>query len=257
MDLCLLALARQQHQDFDVCVAEDGELPEVAAVVARWSGRCSLGTVRHVTQPYLGFRKNRLLNRAVESSRADYLVFLDGDCLASPGFIARHLQLRERRHFVTGGVVRLSRTASDAVSSGDVESGRVFRRDWLRAHGIAGLRNLLKAELMPRWLAGALERVTPVARTWNGGNASCWKSELLSVNGFDESIGYGGDDIDFGFRLNRLGISGRHVRYTVTVLHLEHDRPYTNDAARAANVALACGVPAPRPHWTPHGIIKG
>lgn len=225
-------------------------------MVARRKADFPAGSLRHVSQPYLGFRKNRILNQAIASSTADYLVFLDGDCLAGPGFVARHLALCRPRHFVTAGVIRLSGEASSAITPDVLASGRVFGRDWLREHDAGGFRNLLKSRLMPLWLAGMLERLTPVARTWNGGNVSGWRSDLLAVNGFDESLGCGGEDVDLGFRLNQLGVCGRHARYSVTVLHLHHDHPYASPDERGANVDRVWSGRASRPRWASRGIVK-
>jgi len=256
LDLCLLALSLQRDAQFSVCVAEDGETPDTASVLARRRSDFPGASLRHVSQPYLGFRKNRILNQAIASSAADYLVFLDGDCLAGPGFVARHLALCRPRQFVTAGVVRLSGEASSAISPDAVASGRVFGRDWLREHGAGGFRNLLKSQLMPLWLAGMLERLTPVARTWNGGNVSGWRADLLAVNGFDESLGCGGEDVDLGFRLNQLGVSGRHARYSVTVVHLHHDHPYAGVAERLACTERVWMGRVSAPMRTRQGIAK-
>lgn len=235
LDLALLALSRQLVDPCLVCVAEDGEHEAVREVVARRRADFPEGSIRHVAQPYLGFRKNRILNRAVATSGADYLVFLDGDCLASPGFLSRHLALRRPGRFVTGGVIRLGSEASAAVTPDLCVSGRVFDRGWLCDHGVVGFAKFLKSGGLAPGLADVLERFAPTARTWNGGNVSGWRSDLLAVNGFDESLGYGAEDVDLGFRLNRLGVAGRHVRYTAPVLHLHHERPYSSDEERARN----------------------
>lgn len=255
LELCLLALSRQEAKGFDVCVAEDGESEEVAGAVAR-AGALP-GGLRHVRQRHEGFGKNRILNAAIAGSRAGYLVFLDGDCLPSPGFLGRHLALRRPGRFVTGGVVRLPRAATAAVRPEDVASGDVFRWRWLRSRGVRGLRDSLKAEVWPRGISDALERLTPVEATWNGGNSSGWRSDLLEVNGFDESLGYGGEDVEMGFRLNRLGVAGRHARYTATLVHLHHERPYVDLGLRDERTARIWAARAAGGHRTPRGIVKG
>ena len=108
---------------------------------------------------------------------------------------------------------------------------------------------------MPRWVAEIAERLTPVSRTWNGGNASGWATDLREVNGFDESLGYGGEDVDIGFRLNQLGVRGRHARYSVTVLHLHHDRPYVCPTVRDANIARVWSGRFSRSPRTREGIV--
>lgn len=256
LDLCLLALSRQSVPGFRVCVAEDGECAETSAVIRRRSADLGAGRIRHVSKPHEGFGKNRILNRALASSRADYLVFLDGDCLPSPRFLARHLGVRRAGRFLSGGVVRLDAVASAAVTPADVEQGRVFHPSFLGYGELLSPRTFLKFALLPGWVAGVAERLTPVARTWNGGNSSAWRSDLLAVNGFDESLGYGGEDVDLGFRLNAMSIRGRHIRYSALLLHLDHARAPGIMAGRLANTERVWAERGRRPCRTPHGIER-
>jgi glycosyltransferase involved in cell wall biosynthesis len=49
----------------------------------------------HVWQEHRGFRAGEIRNRAILESRGDYCIFLDGDCLARPDFVASHRALAE------------------------------------------------------------------------------------------------------------------------------------------------------------------
>lgn len=234
------ALSAQSVQGFGVCVADDGSGPETEAVVAQWKERLG-DRLRHIWQSDHGFRKNRILNKAIASSKAEYLVFLDGDCIPSPRFVARHLALARPRRFCTGGVIRLSLSASTEINSEMVHSGAIFSEGWLARHGaIKTTSARLKAGLYAPWLSSLADQMTTVARTWNGGNSSTARINLIRVNGFDENFGYGAEDIELGYRLNNAGIRGRHLRYTAPVLHLEHARHYADlqDKARNKQVAL-------------------
>lgn len=253
LELCLLALSRQTLGGFGVCVAEDGQDAETAAVVARRAGDLP-GGLRHVTQPHEGFRKNRILNAAIGSSRADYLLFVDGDCLAAPGFAARHVGLAREGRFVTGGVVRLPEPLERGPGAEQVLSGEVFGWPWLRSRGVRGLRPYLKSGAFAGWSASLLERLTPVEPTWNGGNSSGWRKDLVAVNGFDESLGYGGEDVELGFRLNRLGVKGRHARYSAVLVHLPHPRPYMDPVERDASIERVWRGRHTVPLRTPRGI---
>lgn len=239
LDLALCALHRQSIANFSICVADDGSGQETQAVIDRWSS--VLGDrLRHVWHTDHGFRKNRILNKAIASSTADYLVFLDGDCLPGAGFVERHLALAKPSRFCTGGVIRLSQAASDSVVLEQVASGEVFTAAWLQERQALGsLSNRLKAGLYPAWLRDLSDAVSPVRRTWNGGNSSTWRLNLIKVNGFDENFGYGAEDIELGFRLNNAGIRGRHLRYTAPVLHLEHTRDYADQQSREKNKETA------------------
>ena len=56
----------------------------------------------HVWQPHEGFRRARILNQAIARARSEYLVFLDGDTLPHPQFIADHRRLGRRGAFIQG-----------------------------------------------------------------------------------------------------------------------------------------------------------
>ena len=69
--------------------------------------------VRLVSQPHEGFRVARLRNLASRRRPADYLVFVDGDMLLHPEFIADHARCARRGYF-TQGVRVLADARADA-----------------------------------------------------------------------------------------------------------------------------------------------
>ena len=248
----------QVGADFTLCVADDGSGDETREVVERWRGIFGEGRLRHVWQPHRGFGKNAILNQAIRTSAADYLLFLDGDCVASPGFVRRHLSLRRPGRFLTGGVVRLSAAASGLLTTDLVRSGEVFTLGWLRAQGSLGFGgNWLKVGALPGFLMHALEGLSPVRRTWNGGNSSGWRQDLLAVNGFNEAMSYGAEDIELGVRLNHYGVRGRHVRYTATLLHVDHPRGYADPRVAAENQQKVEALRRTNVYWAEDGIRKG
>jgi glycosyltransferase involved in cell wall biosynthesis len=256
LDLALHALQQQSLQGFRICVADDGSGPETADLLSRWVDVFG-NRLRHVWQSDHGFRKNRILNRAIASSRADYLVFLDGDCLPSARFVERHLALARPRRFCTGGVIRLSQAASDDVTAESIDSGEVFQQEWLEARGLLRTTSArLKAGHYAHWLSALADRITTVGRTWNGGNSSTARINLIRVNGFDENFGYGAEDIELGYRLNNAGIRGHHLRYTAPVLHLEHRRDYADLQQKDRNKAVALQALRQGKTVTAQGIVE-
>ena len=194
--------------------------------------------MRHVWHEDAGFRKNAILNRAIATSEAEFLVFIDGDVLVRPDFIARHLELARPDRWSSGSLIRLDAAATAAVTEALVASGRVFERDWLKANrAIDRFGTWLKARPLPAPLLAALDRVTPVQKAWGGANSSAFRAAILKVNGFDESMQYGGEDKDLGVRLTNGGVRGQHLRYTASVVHLDHPRGYADPATIRANKA--------------------
>jgi glycosyltransferase involved in cell wall biosynthesis len=257
LNYVLLALAGQRDADFCVCVADDGSSKPTHALLESWSRRLSPIPLRHIWQADDGFRKNTILNKAIESSQADYLIFIDGDCVARSDFIASHIARRAEGVFLSGGMIRLPDRSTSALSEQGIEIGEVFRLNWIFAQiGLRKLSVLLKAAVLPMALASKLERITPVKRTWNGANSSAWRRDLIAVNGFDESLRYGAEDVEMGVRLNNHGVVGQHIRYSTCLLHIEHLRGYADAKIMQRNKSYVREVSKSGIDWTANGIVK-
>ena len=102
----------------------------------------------------------------------------------------------------------------------------------------------------------ALDVATPVQRALCGANASLFRADALRVNGFDESIKYGGGDKEFGVRLQNAGVRGQHLRYTAPLVHLDHPRGYRDEAQIRRHKVLIREVRRSGRSWTPTGIEK-
>jgi glycosyltransferase involved in cell wall biosynthesis len=252
LERVLAGYARQTYGRFEIVIADDGSGDETRACIER--GRKAWGLdIRHVWQEDIGFRKCRILNRAIVETSTEYLIFTDGDCIPHPGFVAGHLSLARPGYFVSGGCVRLGDAASNAISPADVLAGRVFDKKWLSLHGESSL-NLRKLLLSaPPW-HGVMNSLTTTRPTWNGHNASTWREEVLAVNGFDERLGYGGLDREFGERLERCGMQGIQARYSLICVHLDHPRPYREQEIMAANRKIRRDNAALNVRRTRHGL---
>jgi hypothetical protein len=75
----------------------------------------------HVWHEHRDFRAGEIRNRAIRGSRGDYIVFLDGDCLARPDFVGTHRRLAEAGWFVTGNRALLTQALTEAVLSQQLE----------------------------------------------------------------------------------------------------------------------------------------
>ena len=241
----------QSHRDFELLVADDGSTEETAHVLARYSEEGI--PIRHIWQRDDGFRKSRILNKAIVAAGADYLVFSDGDLIPRSDFLAAHAALARRGRFLSGGCVRLPLAASRAIERHDVETGRAFSLRWIRARGGGAARGWTKLAV-PGFAAAAADLLTPTRPTWNGGNASGWRNDIVAANGFDERIGYGGQDREFGERLENAGVRGLGIRYRALCVHLDHGREYLDIEAIRRNKAIRRRTRARRMTRTPFGI---
>ena len=254
LELVLWGYACQTFSDFEIVVADDGSGPATGGVIDRIREEAAL-RIHRVWHEDRGFRKTEILNRAVVAATGDYLIFSDGDCIPREDFVAVHVGEARPSTFLSGGYLKLPRGLSEAMTREDVRSGNVFRRARLRARGWRGGRRRLRLTRSPI-LGSLLDRVTPTRPTWNGHNASTWKSAVVAVNGFDMDMGYGGLDRALGERLVNLGVPGRQIRHRAPCLHLWHPRPYRSLEVVAANRAIRDRIRANREVRARRGIAE-
>ena len=256
LGLCLASVARQRLAPEGIAIADDGSGPETSAVIAAFAARHP-APVRHVCHEDRGFEKGAILNKAIASSEADLLVFIDGDVLIHPDFVARHVELARPDRFCTGSLIRLDAAATASVTPELVASGGVFDRGWLRdSRAIDRFGTWLKTMPFPKPVMNALEVFSPVQKALCGANASAFRADLLAVNGYDETIKYGGEDKDLGVRLGNNGVRGRHLRYTAPLVHLDHARGYADPERIRRHKAIIRQRRADGTTWVKSGIVK-
>jgi glycosyltransferase involved in cell wall biosynthesis len=220
LDAVLRALAGQGDRRFEVVVADDGSGPATAALVAEWGPRFGV-PLAHAWHPHRDFRAGEIRNRAVLASRGDYCVFLDGDCLVRPDFVATHRRLAEPGFFVTGNRALLSRDLTEtalrdrlALESWPLSAWRVQRS----AGGLNRIAPLLRLPL------GPLRKLRP--GKWEGArscNLGVWRADLDAVDGFDAAFcGWGKEDSDLLLRLLHHGARRKDGAFATGVLHLWH-----------------------------------
>jgi glycosyltransferase involved in cell wall biosynthesis len=217
----LLSLAAQTDCAFEVLVADDGSRLETAAAIAEVAAGFPVPLV-HLWQTDDGFRAAAARNLAVAASRGDYLVFIDGDCVLRPDFVARHRALAEAGWFVAGNRILLSQG---------------FTARMLQAPS-AALHADSRLNWLGRRLSGAINRWLPLCflpgqgwrkaqpQRWRGArtcNLALWRADFATVNGFDEAFqGWGHEDADLAIRLLHAGVRRKDGRFATAVLHLWH-----------------------------------
>jgi len=238
----LRALARQTDADFEVIVADDGSRPDTADLIETWKGR--LGRrLSHVWHEDRGFRAAEIRNRAVLDSRGAYCVFLDGDCIPRPGFVAAHRSLAEAGCFVAGNRVLLSPALTETVLR-EQQAAELWRFGrWLRLRLDGGVNRVAALLTLP---LGRLRHLR--ARRWQGVrscNIGVWRADLEYVDGFDAAYtGWGREDSDLVVRLLRAGVRRKDGMFATAVLHLHHpeaDRGELPENERKLRFALDAG----------------
>jgi glycosyltransferase involved in cell wall biosynthesis len=220
LEAVLRSLARQTDRDFEVVVADDGSTAATGQLVEAWKAKIAhrLDRVWHEDR---GFRAAEIRNRAILTARGAYCIFLDGDCIVRPDFVAVHRRLAEPGSFVTGNRILLSpELTARVLRDGLMPESWSFDR-WL-AQRLCGRVNRLSALLhLP---LGPLRRLRRYA--WRGArscNLAVWRSDLDRVDGFDADYsGWGKEDSDIIVRLLHAGVRRKDGVFATGVLHLWH-----------------------------------
>jgi len=246
----LAGLARQTFRDFEILVADDGSGAETAAALAAAAAH-SPRPVRHVWHEDRGVRRNTILNRAVLRAQGEYLVFLDGDCLPPPQWLAAHVAGAERGWYVSGGKVLLSEALTQMVFAGRIPAEALHRFTPLWRQ-IAKRRRLVMSRIP--LLRRALDFNRRERCGWVGEDSSTFAAHLRDIGGFDERFTLVWDDADVCERLKGAGVRGRSIRYRAPVLHLEHGRGYRGDDDLRNNLELFLANRAAGLVATRHGL---
>lgn len=229
---CLSGLLEQTHRNFELIVAEDC-IDHATRELLQDPTYAEL-QIRHLSQVDDGFRKCLLLNRAISVARQDYIIFLDGDCIPRNDFVESHLRLSKQGAFLSGNRIDLPQEIYQSLEPSPATTKQLFQLDFTRLPGHSRFKYRLRnsrSGIVNR----IMDRLTYRWCVFSGSNASAWKSDLLRVNGFDESFLWSSDDRDIGARLKNAGVRSRYAKHSLVQLHLDHPHPYADQNAAQRN----------------------
>ncbi len=216
--LTLIFKSIQQQQidgSYEVIIAEDNTGDNMRETVQAAQATYSFPII-HLVQPDIGFRKCRILNEAIRVAKADFLVFIDGDCLLHPQFLKQHVLLKKPGSVFYGRRVMLSESFTTVL----LKSQDLKKISYL---------NLIKYKCKRLDAAWFLPFTSPKKKIgfW-GHNWAIHKADLLRVKGFDEGYQKAGigEDTDIEWRLQQMGIQFFRMKNRAVQYHLWHTENY-------------------------------
>ncbi len=253
----LAALDRQTYTNFEVVIADDGSKPEVVDEINRLKDTFSF-PIHHVWHEDKGWQKNIILNKAIVKSQAEYLIFIDGDCIPHRLFVQEHLEQRAANRVISGRRVMLTENISKSLSIMRIQNGYLEKSvilplliETLFCAKPTAFENAIR--IRSSFIRQLF--VKEKTRGFWGCNFSLWRADILAVNGFDERFVYPGtgEDADLEDRLKRIGVMPVSKKHLVTVYHVFHV-PF--DTKYEPNIRLRAENNRNNVTFTPYGIVK-
>jgi len=212
----LLSVSLQQGVagKFEIVVTDDGSQDETADLVADFAKSVDF-PVQLTTHKHAGFQLARCRNEGVLASSAPYLLFVDGDLILPPDFVAQHIKHRLPGIAMAGESCYLPEDTSTLVDEQAIQDARFMQ--WIPASEqkrIASKRfnariyKFLRAKALPRF---------------KGGNIGIWREDYERVNGYDQNfVGWGAEEDDLQQRLSKQGVRFRSSLNWTTNCHMWH-----------------------------------
>lgn len=232
LDLIVQSLKHQTYKNFELIVAEDGKSDAMKQYVA------SIGNldVIHTTQEDLGVRKARSQNNAIVAATGEYLIFIDGDCFLNTHFVESHTLLAEAGSVLSGRRLNLNADLTQKLRSHALTPEIFEKKFWWYSLPLVNDREARFEQgifLDPKgWIYQKF--INGKARTTNilGCNFSCFKKDIVAINGFDEGYGESAvsDDMDLDWRFRAYGLQLKSCKNAAVMYHLHHKAHDRGDA---------------------------
>ena len=252
LELVLASLEQQLFKDFEVIIADDGSSKESTERLNTLIDRSDL-EFKYVHQEDKGFRRSKILNKAVMECDAEYLMFIDPDCILHPRCMEEHFRYREKKVVIAGRRVDLSPGLSTRLTPELILNG------WLWDNRIPllldGLRNRTKHAENSVYISNRLIRsiLNRKEKGILGSHFSLHRKDFIDVNGFDERFThYGGEDTDLDYRLRRNGVKIKTLKHIAIQYHIYH--PISSPDHTIFEVLQSNNQKGIS--FTPYGIVK-
>lgn len=225
LQLIINALKQQDYNDFELIVAEDNNDEIISNHLKTVTGI----DIKHTTQSDNGVRKARSQNNAIIKSTGEYLIFIDGDCIPYPNFISSHVALSEKGYVLSGRRVNLGPRISKLIRKSSLNPVKLAKNYllftpllWLdgTTHIGQGLALPTNGWLYKNIFSNRKKSNTNIL----GCNFSCFKEDIINIDGFDESYGETAlpDDTDIQWRFQASGLKLKSCKMVANVFHLHH-----------------------------------
>jgi len=246
LEKCLQSAFMQTILPDEIIIADDGSGEETKQLIDELTLRSPI-PINHIWHPDDGFRLSEIRNKAIAAAQSDYIIQIDGDIIMERHFIQDHLQMAKPTAFICGSRVKLDEFPSKKLlAQNDLSISK-------REMSLGYVLNSFRSPLLGQLLADRYKRNQPTVL--RGCNMSFWKSDLISINGYNNDItGWGSEDAELAVRLINSGLKKRFLKFMGIVFHIYHKE--SDRTNQPKNKQILKEAIENRITWVKNGIKK-
>jgi len=224
LSLVLECLQRQTYSDIEIIIAEDDNNEKTKVFLQNYLHL----NLKHIYHEDKGNRKIIIQNKAIAIASGEYLCFIDGDILVYEKFVENQVFLAKKKQILSGRRVNLSLELSQLIRK------RKLKLEKLEKMFYFYVIKYFLFDKNSRWEQGIslnprgfLYKILQKRKRNSeiiGCNWSCFKSDILAINGFNEDYGTNpvATDTDLTWRFKANGCTLRSSKNIANCFHLFH-----------------------------------
>lgn len=210
--LVLTSALEQTVKVNEILIADDGSNNETKLLIEEMQ-KLSGVPIRHFWQEDNGFRKSKILNKAVAATAVDYIIQVDGDCIMHPKFVEDHLNHLQKGVYLYGSRVNILPDFVAQVLENRVTHFNFFSKE---------IKNKTRS-IHLQFLSKLYRPHDGISSKFRGCNVSFWRQDFIDINGYNEDYeGWGREDSDLVIRMGNKGVKAKRLRYAGIVYHIHH-----------------------------------
>lgn len=228
--VCVRSAFLQERLPDEIIIGDDGSKEETSKMIESLK-RESPVPVIHLWQEDDGYRLAMMRNKCVAKATGNYIIEIDGDVMLHRCFISDHIKMSRKGCYVKGGRTNLGQSLTRKICGERMPRSINFWTSGIESKP----ENSIHCLPIARFLASRYRKHKSSAL---GCNMSFFRDDFIKINGYDEYFeGWGGEDGDFGSRMQRSGLSKLHLKFAGIVYHLWHEDKYMYNAEK--NIAYS------------------
>ena len=214
LELSLKSVIRQSRPPDEVIIADDGSREETRQLIDSYMGK--IKNLRHVWHEDNGYQRAKVVNLAISTSEADFIITTDQDCILHKDFVLDYSLQAEHGCYISAYRINLREDLTTKI----LEQKRLPNMFELLTQT---KWNLKHQQRIPSKWKKTTRYITTSSNGTYGCNMGFYRKDLVDVNGYNENfVGWGPEDSEMTQRLINNGKQWKRIYYSAILYHLYH-----------------------------------